>query len=65
MAMAGLLWYDDDNRRPLMAKIIEAAGRYRERVGVAPTVCQLPPQQLSVLTDAQAKRTRIKSIKSS
>src|SRR5690348_5633203 len=52
MVMAGLLWYDDDARRPLAAKIIEATERYRDRVGLAPTVCQLPPQQLKALTEA-------------
>jgi hypothetical protein len=60
MVMAGLLWYDDDGRRPLTAKIIEAAERYRERLGFEPTVCQLPPQQWTALTAAVAhpKRSR-------
>src|SRR5689334_17221734 len=59
MVMAGLLWYDDDGRRPLTAKIIEAVERYRERVGFAPTVCQLPPQQLAALDGAsRPKRAR-------
>ncbi len=60
MVMAGLLWYDDDGRRPLTAKIIEAAERYRERIGFEPTVCQLPPQQWTALTAAVAhpKRSR-------
>ncbi|HEX5547164.1 MAG TPA: hypothetical protein VFX24_07115, partial [Ktedonobacterales bacterium] len=61
MVMAGLLWYDDDARRPLAAKIIEATERYRDRIGFAPTVCQLPPQQLKALTEAptsRRKRTR-------
>jgi hypothetical protein len=61
MVMAGLLWYDDDAHRPLAAKIVEAVGRYRERVGFEPTVCQLPPTQLTALeaaATAQPKRTR-------
>jgi len=61
MVMAGLLWYDDDARRPLAAKIIEATERYRDRIGFAPTVCQLPPQQLKALTESPTshrKRTR-------
>jgi hypothetical protein len=58
MVMAGLLWYDDDARRPLAAKIIEAVGRYRERVGFEPTVCQLPPQQLTALYAATASRPK-------
>ncbi len=58
MVMAGLLWYDDDARRPLAAKIIEATERYRDRLGFAPTVCQLPPQQLKALTEASASHRR-------
>src|SRR5690348_9798412 len=61
MVMAGLLWYDDDARRPLAAKIIEATERYRDRVGFAPTVCQLPPQQFKTLTEvptSHRKRAR-------
>ncbi len=61
MVMAGLLWYDDDAKRPLAAKIIEATERYRDRIGFAPTVCQLPPQQLKALTEASTsprKRAR-------
>ncbi|MGE5333953.1 MAG: hypothetical protein ACM3N4_04570, partial [Nitrososphaerota archaeon] len=66
MVMAGLLWYDDDSRRPLTAKIIEAIERYRERVGFAPTVCQLPPQQHAILTaganqPARPKRSRARA----
>jgi hypothetical protein len=58
MVMAGLLWYDDDAKRPLAAKIIEATERYRDRIGFAPTVCQLPPQQLKALTEATASHRK-------
>ena len=58
MVMAGLLWYDDDNRRPLAAKVIEAVERYRERVGFEPTVCQLAPAQLTALAAATASRSK-------
>lgn len=58
---AGLLWFDDDARRPIQQKIAEAAQRYRERVGYEPTVCQLNPAQASALekgaaTAAKARR---------
>jgi hypothetical protein len=52
MIATGLLWYDDDLRRPLAAKIAEAAERYRERVGVEPTTCQLHPSQLAAAQPA-------------
>ena len=58
MVMAGLLWYDDDNRRPLAAKVIDAVERYRERVGFEPTVCQLAPAQLTALATATASRSK-------
>lgn len=61
MVMAGLLWYDDDMRRPLATKILEAVERYRERVGFEPTVCQLSPEQLTALaasTSSHGKRPR-------
>ena len=58
MVMAGLLWYDDDNRRPLAAKVIEAVERYRERIGFEPTVCQLAPAQLTALATATASRSK-------
>ncbi len=58
MVMAGLLWYDDDNRRPVAAKVIEAVERYRERVGFEPTVCQLAPAQLTALAAATASRSK-------
>jgi hypothetical protein len=45
----GLLWFDDDARRPIQEKIAEAAQRYRERVGYEPTVCQLNPAQANAL----------------
>jgi hypothetical protein len=35
----GLLWYDDDPRRDLEAKVIRAAQRYREKFGCWPDTC--------------------------
>jgi hypothetical protein len=45
MLTIALLWYDDDARRPLPQKILDATARYRERLGAAPTVCHLNPAQ--------------------
>lgn len=35
----GLMWYDDDPRKTLDAKIEQAAARYHEKYGNAPTAC--------------------------
>ncbi len=35
----GLLWFDNDPRRGLTAKIEDAARRYREKFGVPPNAC--------------------------
>ena len=45
MLTIALLWYDDDARRPLPLKILDATARYRERLGASPTVCHLNPAQ--------------------
>lgn len=49
MISLGLLWFDDDPRRPVTRKIADALERYRDRVGYEPTVCQLHPQQEGAL----------------
>jgi hypothetical protein len=54
MLTLGLLWYDDDARRPVPQKIAEAVARYQERVGGRPTVCQLNPRQAASLASAKA-----------
>jgi hypothetical protein len=43
----GLLWYDDDSKRPLPLKIAEAVARYRERLSHEPTVCYVNPRQVA------------------
>lgn len=35
----GLMWYDDDPRKTLDAKIEQAAARYHEKYGSTPTAC--------------------------
>jgi hypothetical protein len=47
MIAEGLLWYDDDPRRPFNAKMAEAARRFSERTGWAPTACEVNPQTLA------------------
>ena len=45
MIAEGLLWFDDDPRRPLQEKIANAIERYSERTGWLPTVCETNPAQ--------------------
>lgn len=53
--ISGLLWFDDDPRKGMPAKIGEAAQRYLARFGVAPTVCRTHcPNQQADLPPATA-----------
>lgn len=45
MITEGLLWFDDDTRRPLLGKIADAVERYGERTGWRATVCEAHPAQ--------------------
>ncbi len=42
----GLLWFDDDPRRPLKEKVRVAAAHYQQRFGTAPTMCYVHPALL-------------------
>ncbi|MGH2503654.1 MAG: hypothetical protein ACRDID_14190 [Ktedonobacterales bacterium] len=46
MIAEGLLWFDDDARRPLVEKIANAIERYAERTGWRATVCEAHPTQV-------------------
>lgn len=50
MLTVGLLWYDDDPKRPTALKIADGMARYRERLGTAPTICYLNPRQWEAAT---------------
>jgi hypothetical protein len=64
MLKVGLLWFDDDLKRPLVARLDEAVERYEERFGARPTLVHLNPAQveglvyrrLKVLGDAHLRR---------
>ena len=43
----GLLWFDDDPKRPLPSKIQAAAQRYLEKFGQRPDTCYVHPNALS------------------
>ncbi len=42
-----LIWFDNDRKRPLRAKVQAAVERYEERFGVAPELVLLNPAQAS------------------
>lgn len=42
----GMLWYDDDRRRPLDDKIARAVEYYKAKYGATPTVCFVNPATL-------------------
>jgi hypothetical protein len=42
----GLLWFDDDPRRPFEVKVEEAVERYIEKFGAQPNTCFVNPQTL-------------------
>ena len=43
----GLLWYDDDAKRPLADKVRLAALRYEQKFGVQPNLCLVHPGALA------------------
>lgn len=42
----GMLWYDDDNKRPLGEKVARAVEHYKNKYGAVPTVCYVNPATL-------------------
>ena len=48
----GLLWFDDDKKRDLFAKVMRAAGHYQKRFGRKPQVCFVNPNMFD--TDARS-----------
>ena len=43
----GMLWYDDDAKRPLDAKVASAVEYYKNKYGATPTICFVHPSMLS------------------
>lgn len=58
----GLLWFDNDERYPLMAKVNDAVERYRQRFGRDPNCCHTHPDQafqhpsITIVPDASILR---------
>jgi hypothetical protein len=51
MIQEGLLWYDDDPKRELGDKVLQAAKRYRQKYGEAPNVCYVHPSTMGETAD--------------
>lgn len=60
MLAEGLLWFDDDPRRPLQVKIADAITRYSERTGWQPTVCETHPALVEMLNAEMARASTAK-----
>ncbi|HID86222.1 MAG TPA: hypothetical protein EYP55_02460 [Anaerolineae bacterium] len=54
----GLLWYDDDPKRPFAEKIEAAARRYREKFGVRPNTCYVNPASLPEVANVRRPTVR-------
>jgi hypothetical protein len=50
----GMLWYDDDGKRPLGEKVARAVDFYKSKYGVVPTVCFVNPATLQNGPDTAA-----------
>jgi hypothetical protein len=55
----GLLWYDDDPKRPWVQKVEDAARRYYEKFGVQPDTCYLNPATTAA---GEAKHNRVRIV---
>lgn len=51
----GWLWYDNDPKKPLEEKLIEAALRYKQKSGTEPTVCYVNPADLDSKETSKGK----------
>jgi hypothetical protein len=47
----GMLWYDDDHKRPIGEKVARAVEHYKTKYGVTPTVCFANPATLQDAPD--------------
>ena len=50
----GMLWYDDDTKRPLGEKVARAVDYYKAKYGSVPTVCFVNPAALQGAPDSAA-----------
>src|SRR5262245_49804694 len=50
----GMLWYDDDNKRPFSEKVARAVDFYKAKYGSVPTVCFVNPAAIKQAPDSAA-----------
>ena len=50
----GMLWYDDDSKRPISEKVARAVDYYKAKYGSVPTVCFVNPATLKDGADSAA-----------
>jgi hypothetical protein len=50
----GMLWYDDDSKRPFGEKVARAVDYYKAKYGSVPTVCFVNPAALKDAPDTAA-----------
>ena len=50
----GMLWYDDDSKRPFGEKVARAVDYYKAKYGSVPTVCFVNPSALKDSPDTAA-----------
>jgi hypothetical protein len=48
----GMLWFDDDAKRPLNDKVARAVEHYKTKYGATPTVCFVNPAMLKDAPEA-------------
>lgn len=51
----GWLWYDNDPKKPLEEKLIEASLKYKQKFGTEPTVCYVNPADLDSKETSKGK----------
>ena len=51
----GMLWFDNDPRTALTAKVARAADYYRQKYGLAPDLCLVHPSMFSGPRPGQAE----------
>ena len=50
----GMLWYDDDSKRPFTEKVARAVDYYKAKYGSVPTVCFVNPATIKDAPDSAA-----------
>jgi hypothetical protein len=53
----GMLWFDNDPRTPLSAKVSRAADYYYQKYGLVPDLCLVNPSMLDERPDPIERRT--------